>query len=172
MSKLVWAFFDNLERKMRGLGAFCLTAMVVLSCADIIGRIFGYPIFGSEELVSFLLTLVLGLSLPYSHKEKINVGVEILFRLCSAPVRVFLTLLTTTVSLALMVLITVTMFDFWATKRASGEVSMNLEFPEYYVVFALAFCFLIMNFFILRDILVLSRIKDSILRFQNDIGAS
>lgn len=170
--KKFWAFFDKLERWMRGAGAFCLASMMVLTCADIIGRVFDHPIFGSEEIVSFLFTLTIGLALPYSHKEKIHVGVEILFRLCSAPVRVILTLITTTASLILMAIITIMMFDYFLTTRASGEVSMNLELPEYYVILGLAICFFIMSVFILRDILILSRIKESILRFEKDIGAS
>jgi TRAP-type transport system small permease protein len=170
--KTFWALIDGLERKMRGLGAFCLMAMVILTCTDIIGRVFSRPIFGTEELISFLMVIVLGTALPLSHKEKIHVGVEIVFRLFSAPIRVALTLITTTVSLALMVIIAVMMFDYAKAIRDAGQVSMNLQFPEYTIIFALAVCFMIMNLLILRDIIVLSRIKENILRFENDIGAS
>jgi TRAP-type C4-dicarboxylate transport system permease small subunit len=168
--KAFWAFFDNLERKMRMLGAFCLMCMVVVTCCDVIGRIFSYPIFGSEEIVHFLLTLVIGFSLPFSHLEKIHVGVEIVYRLLSAKIRLFLKLGTDILSLALMSTITVMMFDYFATTKETGEVSMNLEFPEYLVIFALGFCFLILNFFILRDILILANIKKSIVTFENEKG--
>jgi TRAP-type C4-dicarboxylate transport system permease small subunit len=166
--KSFWAFFDSLEHKMRIMGAICLMGMVIITCSDIIGRIFSHPIFGSEEIVHFLLTLVLGFSLPFSHMEKIHVGVEIVYRLLPAKTKLFLKLFTDILSLALMVTITVMMFDYWATTRESGEVSMNLEFPEYTIIFALAFCFLILNFFILRDIFILSNIKKSILKFEKE----
>ena len=155
---------------MRALGAFCLMAMVAVTCSDVIGRAFGVPIFGSEEIVSFLLTLVLALSLPYAHREKVHVGVEILFRLFSAPVRVLLSLITNIFSLALIIIITVMMFQYAASMRESGEVSMNLEYPEYTIIFALSFCFFILNFFILRDILTLFRFKESIRHFTNEEG--
>jgi TRAP-type transport system small permease protein len=170
--KAFWTLIDHLERVMRGLGAFCLMVMVILTCTDITGRAFGHPIFGTEELVSFLMVIVLGTALPFSHKEKIHVGVEIVFRLLSAPVRVVLTLLTTAVTLGLMIIITLMMIDYANTIRASGQVSLNLQFPEYLIIFALAFCFLIMNLLILRDMIVLSRIKENILRFEKDTGAS
>ena len=166
--KSFWKFFVSLEGKMRALGAFFLMGMVFVTCCDIIGRIFSHPIFGSEEIVHFMLTLVIGLSLPFSHMEKIHVGVEIVYRLLSARTRLFLKLLTDIISLALMVIITTMMFDYYATTKETGEVSMNLEFPEYTIIFALACCFLILSFFILRDIVILSNIKKSILAFENE----
>lgn len=163
--KQIWSFFDRLEARMRGLGAICLMGMVALTCSDIIGRAFGNPIFGSEEIVSFLLTLVLALSLPYAHMEKVHVGVEIVFRLLPVPVRVILSLITNIFSLVLMILITVMMYDYFAETRETGEVSMNLEFPEYTIILALTFGFFILNFFILRDIIELFNVRKSIERF-------
>ena len=39
------------------------------------------------------------------------------------------------------------------TMKASGEVSMNLEFPEHLVIYVTAFCLLTFTLVILRDIL-------------------
>lgn len=166
--KSLLAVFDRVEKVMRNLGAFFLVGMMALTCSDIIGRFFDRPIFGSEELVHFMLTLVIGFSLPYSHMEKIHVGVEIVYRLLPPKVKLFLKLITDIVSLGLMVIITIMMFEYYRTTRESGEVSMNLEFPEYTIIFALAFCFLILNFFILRDIIILANIKESISIFEKE----
>lgn len=145
--------------------------MVIVTCLDVIGRsAFDTPIFGSEEMVHFLLTLTLAFSLPFAHMEKIHVGVEIVYRLLSAKTRLFLKLITDIMSLLLMATITVMMFDYWAVTKDSGEVSMNLEFPEYTIIFALALCFFVLNFFILRDIMILSNIKKSIIAFENEKG--
>lgn len=168
--KLIWAWFDGLEKKMRMLGAICLMGMVVVTCTDIIGRFFDTPLFGSEEIVHFLLTLTLAFSLPFSHLEKIHVGVEIVYRLFPPKIRLFLKLFTDIASLLLMITITVMMFRFWASTRASGEVSMNLQFPEYLIIFALACCFMILNLFILRDIVIIANIKESIAAFESEKG--
>lgn len=149
---------------MRALAAFCLISMAAVTCADIIGRAFGAPIFGSEEIASFLLTGALAMSLPFAHLEKAHVGVEIVFRLLPVRVRVMLTLLTNILSLVLMVLITVMMFDYFVETRESGEVSMNLEFPEYWVIFLLALGFLVVSCFMLRDVIPMFRIKQSTIR--------
>ena len=168
--KAIWQYFDRLEQKMRILGATCLIGMVALTCCDVIGRIFGYPIFGSEEIVSFLLTMVIALSLPYAHMEKIHVGVEIVFRLLPSKAQLMLKIFTDTLSLLLMMTITVMMFSYWADSRESGEVSMNLEFPEYTVIFALAACFFVLNLFILRDLVIIQDIKDIILSSKKEKG--
>jgi len=37
--------------------------------------------------------------------------------------------------------------------KESGEVSMNLELPEYYIIYVTAFCLAIFSLIILRDII-------------------
>ena len=45
----------------------CLVGMMLLTCADVIGGVFGYPILGSEELVRLMAAMVLALAktLPF-----------------------------------------------------------------------------------------------------------
>lgn len=166
----MWSVLDLLEGKMRALGAICLMGMVLVTCSDVTIRLFGNPIFGSEEIVSFLLALVIGLTLPFSHMERIHVGVEIVFRLLPPKVQILLKIVTDFVSLLLMIAITVMMFAYWLDTWESGEVSMNLEFPEYWIIFALACCFLILNFFILRDIVIIKNIKQLVVSDKKGKG--
>ncbi len=148
-----WAFVDKLENKMKNLGAICLMGMVVTTCCDVTGRLFGYPIFGSEEIVFFLMTLVIGFALPFSHKEKIHVGVEILVRLLPEKTQRLIRFFTDIATLGLMIVITWKMAEYAADTAESGEVSMNLELPEYMIMYALSFCFLVLCFFVLKDII-------------------
>jgi len=148
-----WTFLDKLEGKMKSLGAICLMGMVTVTCCDVIGRAIGYPIFGSEEIVFFLMALVVGLSLPFSHKEKIHVGVEIVVRLLPEKTQLLIKFFTDIATLVLMALITVMMAFYASDTAESGEVSMNLELPEYTIMYALSFCFLILCFFVLKDII-------------------
>ena len=45
------------------------------------------------------------------------------------------------------------MWVYAGTMKESGEVSMNLELPEHYVIYVAAFCLLVFAFIILQDIL-------------------
>ncbi len=139
--------------KMTGLGAVCLVGMVVITCVDVVGRFFGHPILGSVEIVGFLSTLAVALSLPYTHQVKGHIGVEILVRLFSERVQTIIELCTNIVAMILFGIVTWRMAVYGKTMQSSGEVSMNLELPEYIIIYMVAFCFLFFGLVILRDIL-------------------
>ena len=144
---------DQITSALNVIGAICLVGMMALTCADVVGRYFGHPIFGSVEIVGFLATLTVTLALPYTHREKGHIGVEILVRLFSAKIQAIIELITGIVRLALFAVVTWRMTVYARTMRKSGEVSMNLQFPEAIIIYITAFCFLMFALVILRDII-------------------
>ncbi len=134
------------------IGAIALTAMMMLTVVDVIGRYFKSPIFGSVELVGFLATIVVAAALPYTYKMDGHVGVEILVRLLSEKTQAWIDILTRSLTLVLFALITWQMFLYGEDIYKTGEVSMNLEFPIYYIVYLLAFGLLIFTVTILETI--------------------
>ncbi len=138
---------------MKIISAICLAAMVLLTCIDVVGRLLNHPIFGAEEIVAILSTLVIALSLPYAHKEKCHIGVEIVMRLFSLRTQAVVKFFTDTLAFILFLIVTWRMADYAHTMQKAGEVSMNLEFPTYYVIYLLSFCFFIFSLYILKDIL-------------------
>jgi len=154
---IFWKTVDWLNRALKILGACCLVGMMSLTCMDVVGRYFGHPIFGSVELVIFLATLTTALALPYTHEVNGHIGVEILVRLLSPRAQTVIELVTSVLSLALIGLITWRMADYAGTIRESGQVSMNLEFPEHLIIYAVSFCFLVFTLLIIKDIVNLSR---------------
>ncbi len=134
------------------IGAVALTAMMMLTVVDVIGRFFKSPIFGSVELVGFLATIVVAAALPYTYKMDGHVGVEILVRLLSEKIQVGIDIFTRTLTLILFILITWQMFLYAEDIYQTGEVSMNLEFPIYYIVYLLSFGLLVFTITILEAI--------------------
>ena len=149
-----WNAVDWLVDRMRVVGAVCLVGMTLLTCADVIGRLFRHPIFGSVEIVGFLATTAVAMALPYTDKIKGHVGVEILVRLASDRKQIVIDICTRILSLALFCIITWRMTIYARDMQKSGEVSMNLEFPEYLIIYVTAFCLLIFTLVILQDIIV------------------
>jgi hypothetical protein len=49
-------------------------------------------------------------------------------------------------------LVTWRMIVYAHTMQKSGEVSMNLEFPEYVIIYIVGFCLLIFTLVIIQDI--------------------
>ena len=114
-------------------GAVALTAMMLLTVADVTGRFFKHPIFGSIEIVGFMAVIVMAAALPYTYKLDGHVGVEILVRLLPPKNRGRLALEITTRSASLFILFSMVawqMVVYAADLKEAGEVSMNLEFPS------------------------------------------
>ncbi len=138
---------------MKIIGAACLVGMMFLTCIDVVGRLFGHPIFGSVELVGFMATLAVAMAMPYTHQVKGHIGVEILWQMFSKRARAICDIFTGVLSLAVFALVTWRMAVYAKTMQKSGEVSMNLELPEHVIVYVVAFCFVIFTFTILENII-------------------
>ena len=150
---LLWPIIDWLLVKMKIIGAVCLVGMTFLTCADVVGRFFGYPIFGSVDIVGFMATLAVVMALPYTHQVKGHIGVEIAVRLLSKRIQLLIEIGTGLISLLLFVIVTWRMVVYARTMQESGEVSMNLELPEHLVVYVTAFCLLVFTLNIMQSVI-------------------
>jgi TRAP-type C4-dicarboxylate transport system permease small subunit len=141
------------SEKLKYVGAFLLFAMAVLTCVDVVGRLFKHPIFGSVELVSFMGVLAIATALPFTHLQRGHIGVELVVRKLPGKGRLVLELITETLGLVLFAVIAWRMFVYSYKVYTSGEVSMNLQLPEYYVILALALCLVVFCLAIILSIL-------------------
>ncbi|MFH1982455.1 MAG: TRAP transporter small permease [Pseudomonadota bacterium] len=147
-----WNLVDRASDLLRGVGICCLMGMTLLTCVDVVGRKFNYPIPGSVELVGFMATMAVALALPYTHRAGAHIGVELLVRLCSKRVQTLIDLCMSVISLALFAVVTWQMVLYGRTMQRSGTVSMSLELPEHLLIYCTSFCFLIFTLTILKDI--------------------
>ena len=150
---IFWNTIQWILDKMKIIGAACLVGMMLLTCADVVGRAFGYPIFGSVEIVGFMATLAVVMAMPYTHSVRGHIGVEILVRLFSERTQTIIDICTGIVSLLLFAVITWRMTVYAHTMHKSGEVSMNLELPEHFIIYVTSICLLVFTLVILKDIL-------------------
>ena len=148
-----WKIIEWVLNALKVFGAFCLAGMMLLTCADVVGRFFKHPIFGSVEIVGFMATMAVAAALPYTDKLKAHVGVEILVRLLSAKTQLIIDICTRILSLGLFAILTWQMAAYAKTMQDSGEVSISLELPEYLIIYATSFCCLVFVFTILKDLI-------------------
>lgn len=149
---MIFTMLDRFSDFLKLIGGVALTSMMLLTVVDVIGRFFKHPIFGSVELIGFLATIIVAAALPYTYKVEGHVGVEIVVRLLSKRAQLCIDIFTRSLSLILFSLITWQMFLYARDIHETGEVSMNLEFPIYYIVYLLAFGMLIFSVTILETI--------------------
>lgn len=131
-------FLNLVSDLLRSAGALALTLMMLITVADVAGRFFKHPIFGSVELVGFLAVAVAAAAMPHTYKVGGHVGVEIITRLLPRKTRLVLDLFTRTLTLLLFSVAAWQMFVYAKDMQQAGEVSMNLEFPLLYIVLVLA----------------------------------
>jgi len=148
-----WKIVQWILDIMKIIGAACLVGMMLLTCVDVVGRAFGHPIFGSVEIVGYMAILSVVMAMPYTHQVQGHIGVEIIVRLFSEKTQIIIDICTSIISLILFSIVTWRMTVYANTMKKSGEVSMNLEFPEHLVIYVTAFCLLTFTLVILRDIL-------------------
>ena len=149
----VWNAIQWILEKMKIIGAACLVGMTLLTCVDVVGRAFGHPIFGSVEIVGFMATLAVVMAMPYTHQVQGHIGVEILVRLFSKRTQTIIEICTGIASLVLFAIITWRMSVYARTMQESGEVSMNLELPEHFIIYVTAICLLVFTLIILKDVI-------------------
>ena len=150
--KKFWHIAEVILDKMKMVGAFCLGGMTLLTCADVVGRKLGHPIFGSVEIVGYLSILTIAMALPYTHQVGAHIGVELVVRRFSDKVQIIIDIVTGTLSLTLFAIVTWRMLIYARTMQKSGEVSMNLQFPEHVIIYLVALCFLMFVISIARQI--------------------
>jgi len=152
--KFFWKIIQWMLDKMKIIGAACLVGMTFVTCADVVGRALGHPIFGSVEIVGFMATLAVVMAMPYTHQVQGHIGVEILVRLFSEKTQTIIDICTGIVSLILFSVISWRMAVYAHTMQESGEVSMNLELPEHAIITVTAFCLVVFTLIILEDVIV------------------
>jgi TRAP-type C4-dicarboxylate transport system permease small subunit len=147
-----WKALQWATEAMKTVGSACLIGMMFLTCADVAGRFFGHPIFGSVEIVAFMAAASVAMALPYTHQVRGHIGVEIVFRLLPVRAQRAVETVTNMLALILFALVTWRMALYARTIKVSGEVSMNLELPVYLIIAVVSFSFLVFTLVILQDV--------------------
>ena len=134
------------------VGSICLVGMMLLTSTDVTLRAFGKPILGVEEIVGFMATLVLAFAMPYTHRERGHIGVDMIVRKLSRRTQGIVDSITGILAFILFLIIAWQSGEYAGTMRRTGEVSMTLEFPSYIFVYGVSLAFLILSLAILIDV--------------------
>lgn len=121
----------NLSEKLNWIAAAAVVFIMLLTVADVIGRVFNRPVPGTYELVSFVGALIISFALPYTSIEKGHIAVDFLMQKMPYRVRVTVNVLNALISMALFVLISWQSAVYGHNLKTSGEVSATLQLPVY-----------------------------------------
>jgi len=129
--------------------------MMLLTCLDVVGNVFGHPILGTEELVSLIAALLLAFVLPSAHLRKAHIGIDLLYARLSRRKKRANDLFIGGLSFVFFLLSSWQCFSYAGELKSTGEVSATLELPLYYVLYAISMAFFILAMAILTECLAL-----------------
>lgn len=124
---------------MKMVSGIMLIAMMLVTCTDVVGNLFGFPVLGSEEIVSLMAALLIAFVLPAAHDEKAHIGVEILYLTFSSRVKRILNTLLSILMVVFFGLMSWECLNYGTELKRIGQVSATLELPTFYVLYAVAF---------------------------------
>jgi TRAP-type C4-dicarboxylate transport system permease small subunit len=120
------------------LACAAVVAMMLLSAADVVLRIFGRPIPGTYELVGFLGALVVSFALAFTSMEKGHIAVEILVEKLPLRTRLAIDAFCNLAGAFLFCVIGFQAFIYALDIKSSGEVSPTLHIPAYPFIFGIS----------------------------------
>lgn len=116
-----------------------LVAMTFLTCADVILRIFRYPILGTYEMVGFLGAIVASFAMAHTTIKRGHVAVEVLTTRLPLKAQKVIYLITNVLSIVVFVLLAYESVRFGNDLQLNNEVSLTLQIPFFPVLYGIAF---------------------------------
>lgn len=116
---------------LNGIAAVAVAAMMLLTCADVILRLFRFPIPGTYEMVGFLGAVFVSFSLAKTSLDQGHIAVDFFVSRFPKKIRQAVYSVNALASAILFA------FSFWhclkvaLDSKQSGEVSLTLQMPIY-----------------------------------------
>jgi TRAP-type C4-dicarboxylate transport system permease small subunit len=152
MRRLLGILSDRMSAWMEIVAGIALIGVMLLIGTDIVGRIFGWPVPGTYEIVSLAGGLIIGLALPATSRAKGHVSTDLLTGKLSEKARTFLTVMTRLIGIVVFLLAGYGMVMMGVRLKVSGEVTAVLALPFYYVAYAIGGAFLIQTLILFTEI--------------------
>jgi TRAP-type C4-dicarboxylate transport system permease small subunit len=131
-------YLEGAGRAFNILACIAVIAMMLLSTADVVMRLFGKPIPGTYELVGFLGAIVVSFALVFTSMEKGHIAVEILVEKLPQRAQLSIEAVCNLIGALLFGVIAYQAVLYALDMKQSGEVSLTLQMPPYPFIFGIA----------------------------------
>jgi len=132
-----------------------LILLMLLTIVDVVLRGFNKPIVGAYELVALMGAVAIGFSMPRTSLLRGHIYVDSLIALFSRTVRNIFNITTRVVVFVLFFFTGWNLFKYADDLRKSGEVSVTLQLPFYYVAYGIGICCFVQCLVMVCDIVKL-----------------
>lgn len=155
--KLLSNVVRALSRFMYSIAGVALTAMMLLTVADVILRFLGRPIVGTYEVVGLLGAVVIGFAIPQTSRLKGHVLMDFLTDRLPHRAQAVLQVATRILACALFVIIGWNIWLLGDGYRQTGEVTLTIQLPLYPVAYGIAVCCFIQCLVLIMEILEMGK---------------
>ena len=142
-----------LNQALLWVAGLFLLAMIMITGANIVIRLFWVPIRGTFELTGYFGAIVTALALGYTQIKRGHIAVDIVVLRFSAKTQRILHAVNHLVCMAFFSIVTWQVFKYASTLRETGEVTETLQIIYYPFTYAVALGCLILAFTFLVDFL-------------------
>jgi TRAP-type C4-dicarboxylate transport system permease small subunit len=128
---------DRVSVGINGVSAAAVVFIMLLTCADVVMRLFGRPIPGTYELIGYFGAVIVAFALAYTFVERGHISVELLVDHVPARSRAFIEGTGYLLSAVLFGLLAWQSQVYAMDLLESGEVSPTIGIPTWPFVFSL-----------------------------------
>jgi TRAP-type C4-dicarboxylate transport system permease small subunit len=140
LMKKINSIVGSISGVMYVIAGIALTAMVALTVADVILRIFKAPIVGTYEIVGLLGGIMVGFAIPQTSRAKGHVAMDVLEgKLPAALDRIF-SVITRILGIVLFIIIGWQLWLLGTDYYRIGEVTLTVHLPQFPVCYGIAIC--------------------------------
>jgi TRAP-type C4-dicarboxylate transport system permease small subunit len=117
-----------------------IMVMIGVTCIDVLLRIFGRALVGALDIVMLASAVTIACALPYTTAVKGHVAIEYFFQKLGRRGRIIVDSAARTLAMTLFVLLSVQCIRYGNSVRASGEGSLTLQIPLFWVPYLIGLC--------------------------------
>lgn len=121
-----------------GLAGAGLMVMMLVTCTDVILRVFRVSLTGAYDIVSIAGAITIAAALPYTTAIKGHVAIEYFFHKLDRRGRVVVDTLMRLLGMALFGVLAWQSVKYGNALKESGEVSSTLQLPVFWVPYVIA----------------------------------
>ncbi len=148
---------NSVSEILNWLSAASVVVMMLLTCLDVVLRLFRHPIPGTYEMVGFTGAILISFSLAHTSLNRGHIAVDFLVSKLSLKVQNLVDRVNSVICAGLFSLISWQSVFYALDTKNAGEVSMTLQMPIFPFIFGVAAgCGILSIVLILRFILSFS----------------
>jgi TRAP-type C4-dicarboxylate transport system permease small subunit len=122
---------------LAAVAGISLSAMMLVTCADVILRIFARPITGAYDIVRIAGVVTIAAALPYTTAVKGHVAVEYFFHKLSHRGRFIVDSVVRVVGIAAFLGLAWQSVIYGSSLRQTGEVTLTLQIPVFWIPYVI-----------------------------------